>query len=182
MNVHVLTSHQQQQTKYRKRRHTTSNDVPAAKRAKVTVSPTTPQASAAGSIWEADPVLIPSNSIPAAEENITDTHRQYWPQIRTSFSRHNRLQDWHSCRPSTISPASLCDQLSRIFADQTTVLKIDFAFGFILRNTETGDLQYYHPFANNNLVLEQTFLISNQDDLERSCDQISNIDFLKWVR
>ena len=70
------------------------------------------------------------------------------------------------------------EQLSRIFADQPTVFKVNFAFVFILRNTETGALQYHHPSANNNLVLEQPFLVSNQDDLERLYDQISNIDFL----
>ena len=34
-----------------------------------------------------------------------------------------------------------------------------------MRNTETGALQYHHPSANNNLALEQPFLVSNQDDL-----------------
>ena len=85
-------------------------------------------------------------------------------------------------RLSNISPASLRDQLSGIFGDQSTVFKINCSFGFILRNTETGDLQYHHPSANNNLVLKQPFLISNQDDLDPLYDQINNVDFLEWVR
>ena len=72
--------------------------------------------------------------------------------------------------------------MSRIFADQPTVFKINFAFGFILRKTETGALQYHHPSANNNLVLEQPFLISSPDDLERLYQQIAEIDYLEWVR
>ena len=116
------------------------------------------------------------------EENITDTYRQHWSQIRTRFSRRNRLQDWYNFRLSTINPASLREQLSRIFADQPTVFKVNFAFGFILRNTETGALQYHHPSANNSLVLEQPFLVSNQYDLERLYQEINNIDFLEWVR
>ena len=62
------------------------------------------------------------------------------------------------------------------------MFKVNFAFRFILRNAETGALQYHHPSANNNLVLEQPFLVSNQADLERLYHQISNIDFLEWVR
>jgi len=81
-----------------------------------------------------------------------------------------------------ISPASLREQQSRIFADQTTIFKVNLSFGFILRNTETEALQYHHPSANNNLVLEQPFLVSNQDDLECAIEEISNIDFLEWVR
>ena len=54
--------------------------------------------------------------------------------------------------------------------------------GFILRNTETGALQYHHPSANNNLVLEQPFIISDQADLDHLYQQIAEIDFLEWVR
>ena len=56
------------------------------------------------------------------------------------------------------------------------------SFGFILHNTETAALQYHHPSANNNLVLEQPFLISNQADLDRLYEQVNNIDFLEWIR
>ena len=52
-------------------------------------------AAAASSSWEADPLLIPSNLIPNSEENMAETYRQHWPQIRTRFSRQNRLQDWY---------------------------------------------------------------------------------------
>ena len=170
----------------RKRPAAKNVDAPAAKKHKKSAnpgsSPTTPQTSAPGSSWQEDPVLIPSNPIPAAEENITDTYRQHWPQIRTRFSPRNRLQDWYNFRLSSISPDSLREQLHRIFADQPTVFKINFSFGFILRNTETGALQYHHPSANNHLVLEQPFLISSPDDLEHLYQQIAEIDFLEWVR
>ncbi|CAH3138188.1 unnamed protein product [Porites lobata] len=182
-NVHIRTAHQQPAAATRKRPAAKNTDAPAAKKHKKSAdpgtSPTTPQTSSPGSSWQKDPVLIPSNLIPAAEENITDTYRQHWPQIRTRFSRRNRLQDWYNFRLSSISPASLREQLNRIFADQPTVFKINFSFGFILRNTETGALQYHHPSANNHLVLEQPFLISSPDDLERLYQQIAEIDFLE---
>lgn len=90
----------------------------------------------------------------------------------------SRLVQFHL---STINPHSLRQQLSQIFADQPTVFKINLSFGFILQNTETRALQYHHPSANNNLVLEQPFLVSNQDDFELLYDQIRNIDSLEWV-
>ena len=46
---------------------------------------------------------------------------------------------------------------------------------------QTAALQYHHPPANNNLVLEP-FLISNQADLDRLYEQVNNIDFLEWIR
>ena len=145
--------------------------------------PAAPQATnaAAGSSWEADPVLIPSNLVSSADEDIAQIYRQHWPQIRTRFSHQNRLQDWYNFRLSTISPASL-GELNRIFADQPTVFKFNLAFGIILRNTETGALQYHHPSANNNLVLEQRFLVASAEDLDRLYEEIRNIDLLEWVR
>ena len=79
-----------------------------------------------------------------------------------------------------ISPASL-QQLSRIFADQTKVFKVNFSFGFILYNTEMGALQNHHPSPNSNLAFEQPLPLSNRDDLERPLKEISNIYFLVWV-
>ena len=90
----------------------------------------------------------------------------------------SRLVQFHL---STINPHSLRQQLSQIFADQPTVFKINLSFGFILQNTDTRALQCHHPSANNNLVLEQPFLVSNQDDFEVLYDQIRNIDSLEWV-
>ena len=101
---------------------------------------TSAENAAASSGWEADPVLILSNLAPASEENTTQTYRQHRPQIRTRFSRQNCLQDWYNFRLSTISPTALREQLNRIFAHRTTVFEINFSFGFILRNTETGAL------------------------------------------
>lgn len=90
----------------------------------------------------------------------------------------SRLVQFHL---STINPHSLHQQLSQIFADQPTVFKINLSFGFILQNTETRALQCHQPSVNNNLVLEQPFLVSNQDDFELLYDQIRNIDSPEWV-
>ena len=105
-NAHVRTAHQQHQKNNRERSATTSNYAPASKKSKRKDQKTAstasepsatphsaPQASAvtAGSSWEADPVLIPSNLVSSSDEDIAQTYRQHWPQIRTRFRRHNRL-------------------------------------------------------------------------------------------
>ena len=188
-NAHIRTAHSNAKPATARKRPAAENntDAPPVKKTRrsdqastITASEPVPtSATTPGSSWEADPVLIPSNLVPSSETDIAGVYRQHWPQIHTRFSRQNQLQDWYNFRLSTISPASLRKQLSRIFADQTTVFKVNFAFGFILRNTETGALQYHHPSANNNLVLEQPFLVSNREDLERAIEEISNIDFLE---
>ena len=85
-----------------------------------------------------------------------------------------------ACLPST-QPASANNWAGSSLINQPSS-KSTCRLVLFKRNTETGALPYHHPSANNNLVLEQPFLVFNQDDLERLYDQISNIDFLEWVR
>ena len=182
-NAHTRTVHQQPTTTVsRKCSAAKTTDAPLAKISNKTATPSTssvpqaiPQApgtatTAAGSSWEEDHVLIPANLV-SSSEDLQQIYRQHWLQIRTCFRRRNRLQYWYSFRLATISPTNLHEQLSCIFADQPTVFKVNFSFGFILRNTETGVLQYHHPSANNNLVLEQPFLVSNTEHLDRAIDE-----------
>ena len=142
-NAHIRTAHSTAQpAAARKRTAAEKNrDAPAAKKtrrsdqASTTSEPSaTPQASTtnAGFSWEADPVLIPANLVPSSEENIAQMYRQHWPQIRARFNRQNRLQDWYNFRLSTISPASIRKQLSRIFADQTMVFKLRLTCHLVL--------------------------------------------------
>ena len=189
-NAHMRTTHQQPAAATRKRTAQKTTNAPSTKRSKRSDQASSSTASApastasaenAAASWQPDPILVPANLVPASEENINQTYRQHWPQIRTCFSRQNRSQDWYNFRLSSISPASLCEQLNRIFADQRTVFKVNLSFGFILRKTETAALQYHHPSASNNLVLEQPFLISSPDDLEGLYQQIAEIDYLEWV-
>ena len=65
--------------------------------------------------------------------------------------------------------------------DQTTVFKVNLSFGFILRNTETGDLQYFHASANNNRVLDAPFQIGNENDTQQLIEQLQNIDYIEWI-
>ena len=84
----------------RKRTAAKATDAPPTKKAKTTVpsksstATTNPQVSAApSSSWQADPILVPANLVPAAEENLQQLFCQHWPQIRPRFSPKNRLQD-----------------------------------------------------------------------------------------
>ena len=116
-NAHLHTAHQQPAAATnRKRTAQKTTDTPSAKRPKRSDQASTSTASEpastasaenAAATWQPDPILIPAKLIPASEENVAQTYRQHWPQIRTRFSRQNRLQGWYNFRLSTINPASL---------------------------------------------------------------------------
>ena len=56
------------------------------------------------------------------------------------------------------------------------------SFGFILRNNETGELQYYYASRNNHQAFEEPFQIATAPDLEQVREALNNLDVLEWVR
>ena len=103
-------------------------------------------------------------------------------QIRTRFSRQNRLLNWYNYRLSSLQPQELVNHLEQIFTDQNTVFKINVFFGFILRNNETDVLQYYYASRNNNLLFDSPFQIVTAADLQQVRQTLEDTDILEWVR
>ena len=62
------------------------------------------------------------------------------------------------------------------------MFKLNVSFGFILRNNETGALQYYYASRNNEQVFEAPFQITTAADLPHVREALLNLDVLEWVR
>ena len=90
--------------------------------------------------------------------------------------------DWYNYRLSSLQPQELITHLGNIFTDQSTVFKLNVSFGFILRNNETGALQYYYASRNNEQVFEAPFQITTAADLQQVREALLNLDVLEWVR
>ena len=71
--------------------------------------------------------------------------------------------------------------IHRIFQQQTSSFKFNFTFGFILKNTKTGEVRYFYP-SQNGFVFDETVLIQNRPDLDNLLTEIGNTDWLEWIR
>ena len=58
--------------------------------------------------------------------------------------------------------------------------KINYDFGFVLKNIETGEFRYYHV-SNNSLMLDTAVLIFNEAELNKFLAKITDEDFLDSV-
>ena len=134
----------------------------------------------ATSNWQEDPRTM--SDLPQEQQHSLPEYRRHWHQIRTRFSRHNRLSDWYNFFLTSLQPQEISNHLDDIFTDQSTVFKINVSFGFILRNNETGELQYYYASRNNEQVFEEPFQITTAADLPQVREALKNLDVLEWVR
>ena len=55
---------------------------------------------------------------------------------------------------------------------QTSRFKINFSFGFILRNRTDGNFRYWHASNGVDRILDQPLLISNFSDFEMFLNKV----------
>ena len=65
---------------------------------------------------------------------------------------------------------------------QNSRFKINFSFGYILKNIESGALRYFHPSYNIHCVLNTAELVSSSEDLSRFLETVSEHDFENFDR
>ena len=135
---------------------------------------------ASSSIWQEDSRAL--TDVPEDEQSAVPEYRRHWHQIPTRFNRQNRLLDWYNYRLTSLQPQEIMQHLDEIFTDQSTVFKLNVSFGFILRNNETDQLQYYYASRNNDQVFEEPFQIATAVDLQSVHQALQNLDVLEWVR
>ena len=138
-----------------------------------------PQCSSRGQQWEEDPLQCPSDVetlYDCEDEEIVNCIRQHWREIRTR-TKNGKHVDIYTFRLET----PLDQVIKKIFKGQKTAFKINLAFGFILKNTETGEVKYYYP-SQNGFLYEEPTLISNEEDLNRFLHKIQDTDWQEFVR
>lgn len=129
------------------------------------------------SSWLEDPRSLAN--LPKEEQSNFPEYRRHWHQIRTRFSRQNRLLNWYNYHLSSLQPQELTNHVEQIFTDQNTVFKINVSFGFILHNNETNELKYYYASRNNNLLFESPFQIATAVNLQQVQQTLVDTDILE---
>ena len=71
--------------------------------------------------------------------------------------------------------------IQQIFNDQQNAFRINFAFGMILFNVETGEYRYYVPHFNSR-ILTYPFTISNRNSIRFFMHKITGIDVIQNAR
>ena len=101
-----------------------------------------------------------------------------WRSIRT-HTIHQKLTDIYNERISDLT--DLKEIIKKIFKEQTAAFKLNLAFRFILKNSETGEVCYYYP-SQNGFVFQEPLLIANQEDLENLLQKVADTDWLEYIR
>ncbi len=135
---------------------------------------------------EVDPILPTDDLLPQGEDeldaSLREEYRNNWSAIRTAHRTQQKVQDVYNFRLEDIDVRSIYDQLQAMFRQQTSRFKVNVSYGFILRNSETRVLRYYHSSPNQGRLLDIPHLITNQEDFNDFLEGIGQEDVLEWAR
>jgi hypothetical protein len=67
---------------------------------------------------------------------------RHWNTIQTQDNSGNRVQDRNNFTLHEMTASTFPEMVRHIFTHQTTALKINLSFGFMLRNVQTRELRY----------------------------------------
>ena len=71
--------------------------------------------------------------------------------------------------------------LTQIYNDQESAFRINFSFGMILQNTETGEYSYYILYFNNK-ILHFQFTISNRNSIRFLMFKLAKLNVIEQAR
>ena len=111
---------------------------------------------------------------------IRDFLLKHWSSIR-SYTRLGPVQDIFNFYYDRMFRDLVDKILTKIIQKQKHRFKINYSFGFVLRNIETQSYRYYHSSHNNAQVLDRAVLISNRHDLVNFLNALSEEDFWKTL-
>ncbi len=124
-----------------------------------------------------DQVDGPNGLMDGLTQECKECYKSNWKQIQ---SRHlaGKLRDVYTFRLD-IKPVD--EMVREIFAQQTSAFKINMSFGYILKNSETGEARYYYP-SQNGYVFDSPSVIRNEEDLAGFMSKVADVDWQDYVR
>jgi len=118
------------------------------------------------------------------EPDLHALYKQRWGAIRTHHVINQPIQDRfnYSIDPETQTQPSDDTLHNDIFVPQTTSFKINYSYGFVLRNTETQELRYFHASYNNARVLDSAMTVTSVNEFDQFLERVEQTDLLEYAR
>ena len=109
-----------------------------------------------------------------------DIYTRNWNTIKHSIKKGLIKDVYHYPLVST-NNTEIISKLQETLADYSGTIKINIAFGFILRNRNRDELKFFHP-SNNTMLFETPRLLQNPNDYNKLVDDIEQEDAFEYAR
>ena len=107
-------------------------------------------------------------------------YKRNWNTIRTSVKRGLIKEVYHYPLLIENPHLEIIKLLQDIFKTHNK-MKINVAFGFILRQRTTEELKFFHP-SNNTMLFDRPRLIENARDKRKLLEDVESEDVFEYAR
>ena len=113
-------------------------------------------------------------------EQYRTIYTENWNTIKESVKEWRFKDVYHF--PLMIADNQIILRYLRETLDKYRIsVKINAAFGFILRNRVTNELKFFHP-SNNTRVFDAPRIVRNPNDVKKLEDEFEREDILEYAR
>lgn len=113
-------------------------------------------------------------------EEYRGIYRRNWRTIKPSV-KHGRLRDMYHFPLLNTGNDAILEKAEETIGKYNGKLKVNVAFGFILKDRLTDDLKFYHP-SNNTMVFTNPRLLETPSDYRRFVEEIEEEDAFEYAR
>lgn len=107
-------------------------------------------------------------------------YQRHWTTIKTSV-KQGRLKDVYHFPLFTVDDTEITDKVQEVIRNYNDRIKINVAFGFILKNRITENLKFFHP-SNNTMLFESPRLLANPNDYNQFIEDVEHQDAFEYAR
>ena len=113
-------------------------------------------------------------------EEFREIYRRHWRTIKESV-KQGVLKDVYHYPLISENDSEIRAKLQDTITHYTSKLKINVAFGFILRNIITDELKFFHP-SNNTMLFETPRLLKTPADYRKLIEDVEQEDAFEYAR
>lgn len=120
------------------------------------------------------------DSLENVSDELKELYRRHYETIRTRVTRGRIKNVYHFLMTEQYTTQLINGYLAVIQQQYEYGYKLNAAFGFILENTETEELKFFHP-SNNNMLFETPKLIQNEQDIKDLLEELEKQDVWEYA-
>ena len=114
------------------------------------------------------------------EDEINTLMKKHWTSIRTFYKKGKVQSIFNFCYNQNLT-VLIRKIIHQILQLQFHRFKINYSFGYILKNINDNELRYYHSSFNNSVMMETARLISNRQELIEFLNTLSEESFFEKI-
>ena len=111
-------------------------------------------------------------------ENHQKIYEKHWNTIQKSVKNWRFKDVYHF---PLFGGENISNVINDVLKKYSQNVKVNSAFGFILRDRTTDDLKFFHP-SNNSTMFDNPKLIQQPSDIQSLLDDLEKVDILEYAR